>query len=429
MEYKEALEFIYSRQRFGIKLGLQNIKALLQGLGEPHRSYPAVLIAGTNGKGSTASIIASILIKGGYRVGLYTSPHLVKLEERFQINSKMMSSKELVLICSKIKNLIEFLLLNKKLKHQPTFFEVTTAIALQYFKQKLVDIALLEVGMGGRLDATNVVDPLLSLITNIGIDHSQYLGKGIKSIAKEKAGIIRNNGNVVIGYSSKEALDTILETCKSKKAHYILSFEGVSNVHPDRDFYYVFDYVTANNEYPTIKVGLRGKHQVENAAAAISTIELLNQKGFKIEKKDIKTGLEKPKWPGRLELIHHSPQIWLDGAHNVTAATSLKKFIQHNIKKKVVLIFSALNDKDIRGMCQVLFPLAKLVIVPKLQSERAESPEKIIEQAPSNSPTLLAVANSEKALKLAIQKARAQDIIVIAGSLYLIGEVKSFFNV
>ena len=184
MEYKEALEFIYSRQRFGIKLGLQNIKALLQGLGEPHKSYPAVLIAGTNGKGSTASIIASILIKGGYRVGLYTSPHLVKLEERFQINYKIISSKELVLICSKIKNLIEFLLLNKKLKHQPTFFEITTAIALEYFKQKLVDIALLEVGMGGRLDATNAVDPLLSVITNIGIDHSQYLGKGIKSIAK-----------------------------------------------------------------------------------------------------------------------------------------------------------------------------------------------------------------------------------------------------
>jgi dihydrofolate synthase/folylpolyglutamate synthase len=428
MEYKESLEFIYSRERFGIKLGLQNIRTLLQGLSEPHKSYPAVLIAGTNGKGSTASMIASILIQAGYRVGLYTSPHLVRLEERFQINYKMISSRELVFISNKLKSLIESLLLNKKLIHQPTFFEVTTAIALEYFKQKSVDIALLEVGMGGRLDATNAVDPLLSVITNIGIDHWQYLGEGIKNIAQEKAGIIRNNGYVVIGHSPKEALDIIVEVCKRKKAHYILSFEGISDVHPDKDFHYEFKYVSSTTEYPALKVGLKGKYQVENAAAAICAIELLSQKGFEIRKKHIKAGLESPEWPGRLELIHHSPQIWLDGAHNVTAAISLKEFIQQNIKKRVILIFSALSDKDIKGLCQVLFPLAKLVIVPQLQSERGEKPERIVAQAPANSPALLTAVNTEKAVRLAVQKSQDQDVIVIAGSLYLVGEIKSLLQ-
>jgi len=428
MEYREALEFIYSRQKFGIKLGLQNIKAILEGLEEPHKSYPAVLIAGTNGKGSTAAMIASILHQEGYRVGLYTSPHLIELEERIQVNNKCIPATKLTKITEQLRNLIAHLVRNNKIQYQPTFFEVITAIGLEYFKQEAVDVALLEVGMGGRLDATNSINPLLSVITNISIDHCQHLGCSLKDIAIEKTGIIRKSGQVVISRSPEEAINIVIRQCKEKKASFIHSYEGVSAIHRDGDFRYQFNQITPEEHYRGLQVGLRGIHQVENAATAVRTVELLKQYGFGVTQDAIVEGLKHVCWPGRLELVSSSPQIWLDGAHNVAAVRCVRDFILNDLEREIILIFSALKDKDIDGMSRILFPLAKLVILPKLRSERAIEPEKIAAYAPVNSPYILIAENTEKALKIARKKANSKNTIVVTGSLYLVGEVRGYFQ-
>ena len=447
MNYSQAISFLNSlgNEITTAKLGLENMRNLLNFLGHPQKEFPCVLIAGTNGKGSVAAFTESIMRKAGYRTGLYTSPHLVKVEERIKVHGEQITQYDFARLTKKVRHSIEALLFNttneiKKLQRHPTHFEILTAIALLYFAERQVEIAVVEVGLGGRLDATNIIDPVLAVITSISFDHQAYLGKDLESITREKIGIIKKMLASQHSYSSclpvvcsstnKTVINLVKHQCKSNQAQFISAFQDLN-------------FKILNNSLETtllgvepvlgkkikLKIPLPGTHQVNNVLAAIQIIEILNKTGFKVSASALKRGVSQTVWPGRLEIRRTSPRIILDGAHNTQAAKSVRCHIAKFLSsEKVLLIYGSLRDKDITGIMSNLAGLAREVILTQPKSERGATPQEILEKYPDFKVPVHLTKNVEEAWLLAHSKAKIDDTILVLGSLYLIGEIKQHLS-
>lgn len=407
------------------KFSLDEVRVLLGALGNPHREFPSVLIAGTNGKGSTAATLASILTASGLRTGLYTSPHLARPNERIRVDGAEIEDDTFARLYFRVRDMAEQLVADSKLPQLPSYFEVLTAQAFLDFAEERVDIAVLEVGMGGRLDATNVVDPLLSVITDISLDHMEWLGSTIAAIAREKAGILRRGGIMITLPQHPEAnqvlgeVATELDVCGVNAAAYMpMAAAGATGPY----------FVQALGEVIEVDSPLGGAHQHRNLALAIaSAVELANMHGFPVTPASIAEGIRQTKWPGRLERIERDGVRWiLDVAHNPAGAWALRAGLSSLLdeEKARALIFSCLRDKPVAEMAQILFPLFELVIVAPIHTARATAVDDLLAAAESTGTAAKAAESVSAALQLAQERAQG-GVAVISGSAYLVGEART----
>lgn len=427
MDYPQAIEYLYGLKQFGIRLGLEAITTLLSSLGNPHHDYPSALIAGTNGKGSTAAMLSSILSQAGYRIGLYTSPHLVRLEERIAVDGKQISPAEVAELTGHLKGVIESLLAGGKLTHYPTFFEVMTALAIIYFYKKKVDIAVLEVGLGGRYDATNVVEPLVSVITSVSKDHKEHLGSNVEQIAWEKAGIIKKGGRVVAACRSSRALKVLESVCQHQGARLWQPKQEVSSHIRERGIFPTFDLETKKGFYGGVRLGLAGEHQILNAATAVLVAELLGEIGYSVPHRSVKEGLAKARLPGRLEIIPQSPLLILDGAHNPEAMGWLRRFLRRHFPEGVTLIFAIMRNKEIEKVMRIIFPLARRVILPRLKIDRGADPADLLSLGSRFSCPLTPVDSVAEAMEL-VGAGQEGEAVCATGSFFLVGEIKELWH-
>lgn len=406
------------------KFSLAEICVLLGALGDPHRRVRSVLIAGTNGKGSTASTLASILTACGMRTGLYTSPHLARVNERIRIGEAEIADDDFARFFFRVQDAARDLLRDARLPQPPSFFEVLTALALVYFAESEVEISVLEVGMGGRLDATNIVDPLISVITDISLDHMEWLGSTISAIAREKAGILRRGGTMVTLPQYSEANEAL------GKAASELEVRGVNAA-----AYMPENNVSATGAYEIEVFGERievaspllGVHQQRNVALAIATaVELKTAHDFPIAAAGIASGIRQTRWPGRLEHIEKNGAEWiLDVAHNPAGAWALRAGISGLVSRTPrTLIFSCLRDKPVAEMAQILFPLFEEVILAPIHSARAASMDELEAAARATGSIAIKAESVRQAMKLAMERGKNR-VVVVSGSVYLVGEARS----
>lgn len=419
------------------KFDLEHMRVLLGAMGHPEQTFPSVLIAGTNGKGSTAATLASILRVSGLKTGLYTSPHLMRINERIRVNGEQISDDQFAGLHGDVDKVAEQLVERGDLPWHPSFFEMMTAIAFAYFARERVDVAVLEVGMGGRLDATNVVDPLLSVISDISLDHQKYLGNSVGEIAREKAGIIRPGGVVVTLPQQPAANDVIGNTILELEAMGVSAVQYVPPVSPGST-----EYVVASGEknrpwsrYPLEVMGKRilvetplaGRHQLRNVALAIAAAEQLKKKGLPgITPESIERGIRETAWPGRFQVMPASegwPEIVLDVAHNPAGAWALRSALSERYDDRpLIFVFGAMRDKAISEMAEILFPLALRVIATRPGNPRSASPEEIQQAASRTGAEIETVSEVEPALARAREVAGPEAVIVLTGSIYLVGE-------
>ena len=426
------------------KFDLAHMRVLLEALGHPENAFPSVLIAGTNGKGSTAATLASILRASGLKAGLYTSPHLIRINERICVHGIQISDDEFARLHGDVDCIAEGLLAEGRLPWHPSFFEMMTAIGFCYFASQKVDIAVLEVGMGGRLDATNVVEPLVSVITDISLDHQRFLGNTVGEIAREKAGIIRPGGIIVTLPQQPEANDVIGNTILDLEAVGVSAVPYVPPVSPASPAYRVPSSETATStwyRYPlhvmgkqiSIESPLVGRHQLRNVALAIAAAEEVSKKGFRgITAESIEQGIRETYWPGRFQVVAGKggwPEIVLDVAHNPAGAWALRSALSERFEDRpLIFVFGAMRDKAISEMTEILFPLAERVIATRPENPRAASPEEI-QQAASRTGAEVEVSDDVKqALDCARLSAGPTGVMVVTGSIYLVGEAMRFFN-
>lgn len=425
------------------KFDLDHMRVLAEALGHPERRFAGILIAGTNGKGSTAATLASILQTASHRTGLYTSPHLQRINERIQVNGEQISDPEFAEIHERVERMAGDLVAQGKLPHLPSFFETLTAMAFEYFASAGVEIAVLEVGMGGRLDATNIVDPCLSVITDVALDHQQFLGNTISEIAGEKAGIIRKNGIVVMLPQHPEANDVLGNITMERNARAASAVDYVPDVspagnfdnegHPERGARRgerraegpAFSYpVTVLGKEINVASPLIGRHQLRNVALAIAAAAELNSCGFKVTASDIEQGIRDTRWPGRLQLVPGSPRILLDVAHNPAGAWALRSALSTYFEDvPLTFVFGAMRDKAIAEMTQILFPLADRVIATRPDNPRAATPEEVAQLAAPTGTEVICAPDVGKALATGRATTPANGMIVVTGSIYLVGAV------
>lgn len=421
MTYAEALKFIESTEKFGIKPGLDAIKRLLEKLGNPQDDLKVIHLAGTNGKGSTASYIKSILKHEGYRVGFYTSPSLYALEERIQINDGLIDQTDFAAVVEQVKNAVEVLV---KEGHDPnTEFEIFTAMALLYFKQKAVDFVVLEVGLGGRLDATNVVDkPLVTVITPIALDHVNILGDTLAKVAFEKGGIIKKDVPVVIHPQMPEASKVLEDLADERSADLIvapvdlLEVKGVSleGTH--------FELATRSFD-----ISMIGKHQAQNAVVALTAIETLRREhGIHVSLEAVHGGLKATKWPCRLEVMDSSPKIILDGAHNPHGAKALAASLQELMPqgKKATVLLGMLADKDVDEVLEIMKPYLGKVVVTEPKNDRKMSATDLAGKLNALGIETQVELDVQTALKTAVALTESSDLLLAFGSFYLVGQVR-----
>lgn len=425
MKYKEAMEYIMAAQQFGCKLGLETIEMLLEAMGNPHKKLKFIHVAGTNGKGSTVSFISSILNEAGYKVGTFTSPSIQRFSERIRVNNAEISESEIVRIISGIKEKTEGILHTGG--NNPTEFEIVTALALQYFLEQKCDIVVLEVGLGGRLDATNIIGkPEAAVITTISYDHMNVLGDTLSEIAFEKAGIIKENCDVVLYPQEHAAREVLEEVCEQKGAKlHNVDFSGL--------FLKSFNLLKQKFDfeaYDSLEISLLGEHQIRNAAVAVKTSEILLDKGYMINENIIRKGLSKTRWPGRFELVNRSPVFLVDGAHNVqgvlTLADNLKKFFPD---QKVSFIIGVLSDKEYNTMIEAVILMAKRFIAVTPASSRALKAEDLKLLLESYFMDVLTGKNVEDAIRMSLELALPDEIICAFGSFYYIGDIREYFGV
>ncbi len=414
---------MYGLHRLGIRPGLGRIRSLLRLLGDPHRGSPALHVAGTNGKGSTSAMLESILIEAGYSVGLYTSPHLIKFNERIRVNKEPVRDKDVVRLASVVKKAAP------RLKDTPTFFEFTTAMAFLYFKEKKTDIVILEVGMGGRLDATNVTAPLVSLITNVGFDHMEYLGKSIKKIAREKAGIIKKNIPVVTASGDEGALKEFARASREKDAPmYSFGKDFTVKATESGRQYGHFDYYGIKKNFKGLKLNIRGEHQYKNAACALAALELISSRGYRIHEKAARGGLKKVVWPGRFEIVKKRPLVILDCAHNPDGARTLRDALGYFHTGNIILVLGIMADKDIEGILRELAPLSTSVILTRPGTERAADPLILAEKILPYGKKTVIKRTVREACEEALKEAKLTDTVCVTGSIFTVGEAKKHFS-
>jgi dihydrofolate synthase/folylpolyglutamate synthase len=424
MTPSECRDYLGHLQHFGIKLGLENIAALCLALGNPQNRFLSVHVAGTNGKGSVSAMLAAILRVHGHKTGLYTSPHLARVEERIRIDGRSIGPERFRRLLARLKDVIDRLMVERKLVYHPTYFEVLTALAFLEFAERQVDVAVLEVGMGGRFDATNVVRPLISVITTIAMDHEKHLGTTLEKIAFEKAGIIKPGIPVVCGVRGGAALREIRRVARGRKAPLAEVFGRGRTLEARRTRGgYRFVYAGEGGRY-VFSPGLAGRHQGANAATAIAAVEVLSRFWRPFDKAKILTAVRDAHWEGRLETVHQRPLVLLDGAHNVEGVTALVSYIKEIIRRPVVLVFAAMEDKDLRSMTRILFPVASTVVLTRVPYKRSATPEALLAAAPPFKCRVLLEPDTRKAVRLALLESKRSTPVVIAGSLFLIGEVK-----
>ena len=415
--YERCLETMFGLRRFGIKLGLETIESILLELGEPQNGYRAIHIAGTNGKGSVATMLSTILTGAGFRVGRYTSPHLESFNERICIDNAPIEDAAVVSAYDRIKAI-------QNLKRQPTFFEFTTAMALDEFGRRKVDWAVIETGMGGRLDATNTIQAAVSVITNISLEHKLYLGNTIAAIADEKAGIIKPGTPVVTGVTQSSAKTRILYNANLHQAPlYLKSRDFRSRRLLNSNFtYYGMDHTWSH-----LELGLHGSHQVDNAALVLAVCEILLRNGqVDIPFEAIRDGLKKAYWPGRLEVVLEAPYLILDGAHNLMAARVLARHLDQRYKgRQITLVVGVLDDKPYGSILKDLAGPCRRAIITQPEINRAVPAEKLAVAARRYFKHVAVVPGVPEAVQKAIQDAHADDVICVAGSLYVVGEAKT----
>jgi dihydrofolate synthase/folylpolyglutamate synthase len=419
--YQQSLDYLYRLEKFGMIFGLTQVERILNAIGNPHKEIQAIHIGGTNGKGSTAAMMSSILQKEGYRVGLYTSPHLIRFTERIKVNGKEIEEEEVAALTEWMRKEVE----SAGVTPPFTFFDFTTAMALHYFNQKLVDLAILEVGLGGRLDSTNTVDPLISIITNIAKDHEEYLGKTIFKIAKEKAGIIKKGKPLITAATQPQVLRLFSKICQEKKSPYFRVGKEFRYARAgDEDF----DYEGLDRKLWSIHLNLKGFHQILNATTALGAMEVLEDLGYRVSTEAMVEGLREVDWPGRLEMVSSSPRVILDGAHNPAGALALKESLKKEFQyQHLILLMGVMKDKDIRSMLHLLAPLADYIILTKPHTERA-APPSLLKKALGRSWKKAEIEEDmKKAIERGLSLTHEGDLLCITGSLYTVGEAKSYF--
>ena len=417
--YENCLREMFALHRFGIKLGLDVIGNMLKQLGDPQNHYRCIHIAGTNGKGSIASALSAILNASGYTVGLYTSPHLVRFNERICINSIPISDAEVAAAYLAVKGAHTG-------DREATFFEYTTAMALHAFKNAKVDWAVIETGMGGRLDATNILAPALSVISNISLEHRFHLGNTIAEIAAEKGGIIKPHTPVVTGTRQPAAADVLRNMAEQRSApFYRLGEQFRVRRTGNGEFF----YQGIENQWPRMRTSLPGNHQIDNAAVVLAACELLAQQGLEIAPDTIRESLGSYKWPGRLEIIPGPPTIIIDGAHNLMAARLLARFLKKEMDDlKITLVIGILDDKPYGPMLKALIPVCHRVILTRPEIDRSLPTETLLRAARPYSDRIEVVENVQDAVAHALNTTAEDDAVCIAGSLYVVGEAKQFLS-
>ncbi|WP_097028014.1 bifunctional folylpolyglutamate synthase/dihydrofolate synthase [Clostridium peptidivorans] len=423
MNYNEVMNYYENLSYNKINLGLERISKLLRELGNPDKGQKYIHIAGTNGKGSIANYTYNILVDAGYKVGIYTSPYLIKMNEVIKVSSECISDEDFARITSHVKNVIESSPnLNKE---GLTSFEILTAVAFLYFYEKKCDFVILEVGLGGRLDATNVIEkPLVSAISKIGYDHVNILGNEIEDITREKAGIIKDNTVVVLSPQDFDKVPCVIKSyCDKYKAALSYVDRQEIFVHSEQnELEQIFDYKHIKN----LKIKLLGKHQIDNAATAIEVVLALKKYGFNIDENNLVNGLINTRWQCRLELINTEPKIFIDGAHNVDGINTVAEFFKANFKgEKIKLIFGVLKDKNYKEMIDKIVPISESIFTVSPKNERALDAQTLSEVIKEYNIKTKACSSVEEAINLVLSESVDSSIICVCGSLYYVGEARN----
>ena len=418
--YPHTLDYLFSLHRFGIKLGLEVIADLLRRLGNPQYRFATLHVGGTNGKGSSAAMAASILMAAGYRVGLYTSPHLVDFRERIQVQGAMISPEQVCDLTDRIRGVTDP-------QGSLTFFECTTAMAFQHFADQAVDIGVVEVGMGGRFDATNVLRPLGVLISTVAMDHEMYLGSTLEAIAAEKAGILKPHTVAVLGALPAEASRVIRQIGDSLSApmsQYGVDFRVTQEANGE------FGYDGPLWHWQGLRTNLLGQHQVSNAGNVLALLEAATPRQFQVTESAVRAGLQQVRWPGRLEVVGHDPLIVMDGAHNPSAAMVLFDFLQSQLHdatdRKLIMVIGMMKDKHHAGFLRLFHQMTDCLILTQPHMDRAASPDMLAAALELDARPPLLIADPKEALERAKVLARPTDVICVTGSLFLVGEIAGY---
>ena len=439
MRYEAAVRYLLSlgrelaapTQAAAAKFDLENILVLAERLGHPERAYPSTHIAGTNGKGSAAAFLESILRHAGLRTGLNTSPHLEKINERIRINGQEISDEPFGETLTHIHALIEELLAAGKLRAHPTYFECVTAMAFAHFARERVNFGVFEVGLGGRLDATNILSPLVTIITRIDFDHESFLGHSLREIAAEKAGILKPGVPVVLAEQRQEAREVIVARATELGCPVVEPSEVFQVTQESMEDGCVRARVIEVDSGAAFEIApnLPGRFQLQNALNAVATARLLRNRGFQIIDDAVMRGIAETVWPGRLEKLQSDPAVYLDGAHNPGAARELAHFLEQNFAgRKVWLVYAALRDKAVDEVAGLLFPHAAEVIFTAPRSSRAVSAPQLAEIAGHHAARFSVIPDAERAFERALAQAAPEDAIFITGSLYLVGQLRHYWK-
>jgi len=439
MNYEDAVRYLLSlgrelaapTQAAAAKFDLENITVLAERQGRPDRAYPSAHIAGTNGKGSTAAFLESILRCAGFRTGLNTSPHLERINERIRVAGAEISDAAFAETLTRIASLIEELLANGKLRAHPTYFECVTAMAFEYFARQRVDFGMFEVGLGGRLDATNIITPVVSIITRIDFDHENFLGHSLGEIAGEKAGILKHAVPVVMAEQRPEAREVILAQAAKLRCPASETAEAFRIDQESMQDGFASARVTETASGWSIDMAprLAGRFQLQNALNAVAAARLLQNRGYRITDEAIAQGIAAAVWPGRIEKLGSKPDVYLDGAHNPSAARELAAFLEQNFAgRRLFVLYAAMRDKAVDEVAGLLFPYAAEVIFTEPRISRAISAAQLAEMAGHHAARSSVIADAEQALDYALGKAAPDDAIFITGSLYLVGQLRAYWK-
>jgi dihydrofolate synthase/folylpolyglutamate synthase len=425
----DELAYLFSLEQFGIKFGLDSIRTILARLGHPERTFRSAHVAGTNGKGSVTAMVDTALRCAGHRCARYTSPHLVSLTERFVIDGRAVDVAAMRAAARDVRDGIEALRADGSLQAAPTFFEATTALAFELFRRADVEVAVIEVGLGGRLDSTNVIDPVVTAITSIDFDHQQYLGSTLDAIAVEKAGIIKHGVPVVVGDLGPDAMAAVERIARERGAEIVRARAGISVTRPRAAgtaaaAASVFDLRTPVRDYGTLRLALRGEHQIANAIVAVRLLEQLDGCGIRVPADAIREGLAQVTWPGRLDhrTLAGGRELILDAAHNPAGAAALASYLTNIGGERPVLVFGAMRDKDVHGMLSALLPTVSRMIVTRASNSRSADPEALAAEARAIAPFLNVEVVASPAAAMAAGWSSSSRVVV-AGSIFLLGDV------